>query len=264
VLTLSFIGSTVFNYHSLPSMVRKGRWRKDLKNDHPENEISGLTTDEVVYATPSGIQQNVAGDYALKALKSQISVTSTQLMADIHTCLRGGTIYIPGWACNREDWSLFHALRKELPEDKVDWSKHQKYEDPALSTTFEGLQKRLSEYFDLDVFAWRLNVYSSGEAWKPFHHDSHAYSKDKGEGEDFTCGVSLGASRDLAFRHVESQTEFAVPQHNGDVFSFTNEINRLFEHGVPKSSTKEERLSIIAWGKRRKMTERNGGIFRPV
>ena len=42
-----------------------------------------------------------------------------------------------------------------------------------------------SEYFDVEVYASRLNFYRDGTDWKPFHHDSHAYG-GKAKREDFT------------------------------------------------------------------------------
>ena len=53
-----------------------------------------------------------------------------------------------------------------------------------------------------EVLASRLNVYRDGKDWKPFHHDSHAFSK--GQQEDFTAGASFGAPRALAFQHVRA------------------------------------------------------------
>ena len=39
-----------------------------------------------------------------------------------------------------------------------------------------------------------------------------------GKKEDFTAGASLGAARDLQFKHVATGFEFSFPQRNGDVF----------------------------------------------
>jgi alkylated DNA repair dioxygenase AlkB len=66
-------------------------------------------------------------------------------------------------------------------------------------------------------------------------------------------GVSFGASRQLEFKHEESNSIFSFPQNNGDVFAFDSEVNKLFMHGVPKSKKKcDARISVIAWGQRKK------------
>ena len=59
------------------------------------------------------------------------------------------------------------------------WSRHLKHENPDGFPTFQKVVKRISSYFDLDIFATRMNVYPDGSHWKPHHHDSHAYSSEK-------------------------------------------------------------------------------------
>ena len=98
----------------------------------------------------------------------------------------------------------------------VKWSKHLKHEDPDFSSTFQEVCQRLSDYFDTDVFAKRLNYYRDGSDWKPFHHDSHAYAKGLGK-EDFTIGASFGTERQLEFLHEPSGAVMSFPQRNGDV-----------------------------------------------
>jgi len=62
--------------------------------------------------------------------------------------------------------------------------------------------------------------------------------------------------------HPPSQQQFSFPQENGDIFAFSTQVNQQFMHGVPKSSNKgpAPRFSIIAWGCRRSLNERNAGI----
>ena len=104
---------------------------------------------------------------------------------------------------------------------------------------FGAVIARLGEYFDLDIFATRLNFYRDGSDWKPFHHDSHAYAKGHGGvKEDFTVGASFGAQRHLAWRHAvdnSSDAQFSFPQANGDVFAFASDVNDRFMHGVPRA-----------------------------
>merc|ERR1712000_530215 len=119
----------------------------------------------------------------------------------------------------------------------------------------------LESYFDCEIFATRLNFYADNSAWKPFHKDSHAYAKG-GIKEDFTIGLSLGATRALVFKHAEGEQQFSFPQANGDVFAFDTKVNDKFLHGVPKAKERVvgPRFSIIAWGRRRTLNERNAGV----
>ncbi len=145
----------------------------------------------------------------------------------------------------------------------VQWSKHLKHENPQFSAVFNRIVQEMSDYFDVEVFASRLNFYPDGSAWKPYHHDSHALLTVEGESkslkEDFTMGASFGSSRKLSFKHPESGESFEFPQNNGDVFAFDSEVNSKFMHGVPKvkgdSSKIGPRISIIAWGRRRRPGE---------
>ena len=143
---------------------------------------------------------------------------------------------------------------------KIDWSKHELYENPTQSRTFTALIACVAEYFDLEVYHTRLNYYADGKKWKPYHHDSHAYG-GKALREDFTVGLSFGGTRELSFLHEPSGRTFAFPQANGSCFAFTNDVNQRFMHGVPHTTKPvQERFSIIAWGRRQKLTLRNGGM----
>ena len=39
--------------------------------------------------------------------------------------------------------------------------------------------KKISDYFEMDIKATRLNHYNDSNEWKPFHHDAAAVKKDK-------------------------------------------------------------------------------------
>lgn len=136
-----------------------------------------------------------------------------------------------------------------------------KHENPSFSVTFSLILEYLSRYFDVEVYASRLNYYRNGADWKPYHHDSHAYCPHKQDKEDFTIGVSFGEQRVLSFKHVRTGQIFDIPQRNGDCFAFNSIVNSKFQHGILKATqSSKERFSIIAWGKRRTLNERNSGI----
>ena len=169
----------------------------------------------------------------LPKIKSNFDLISN-FSFDIKEILYNGCQYIPNLLCNNNDLYLFNKLNDELLVecDKiVDWSKHHKIDNPTDSKTFNNIVKCLEKYFNISVLATRLNYYTEID-YKPFHHDSHTYSN--GLKEDTTIGLSLGGSRSLAFKHVESEQVFYFPQNNGDVFCFDYMTNKKFMHGIPK------------------------------
>lgn len=151
--------------------------------------------------------------------------------------MNGHAQYITEFLCTVDDLSLLQSLANDLRNVQdatmIKWfvcgnkrqctharqivngdflrSRHQKFEDPKFSVTFNKIVAQLAQYFDLDVFATRLNFYRDNSSWKPFHKDSHAYAQGLGK-EDFTVGVSLGETRALVFRHPSSGAQFEFPQ----------------------------------------------------
>jgi hypothetical protein len=158
-------------------------------------------------------------------IKSNFDLVSN-LNYDTKEILYKGCIYLPNVLCNINDRYFFDNIMNELINiKKEEWSKHYKIDNPHESQTFNNIVDSLAEYFNINVLATRLNYYTEID-YKPFHHDSHAYTN--GIKEDITIGLSLGDSRDLSFRHVESGQIFKFPQNNGDVFSFDHLTNQKF------------------------------------
>eukprot|EP01064_Diplonema_japonicum_P034842 TRINITY_DN7352_c0_g1_i2.p1 TRINITY_DN7352_c0_g1~~TRINITY_DN7352_c0_g1_i2.p1 ORF type:complete len:259 (+),score=28.63 TRINITY_DN7352_c0_g1_i2:95-871(+) len=208
---------------------------------------------------------NQIGPHAAEVLRSERARTNPMLINSFKDAIEGSAIYLPAFIDPQDATELYECLKEELithagDDGLIAWSKHLKHEDPTFSKTFQKLLRKMENHFSCDAFATRLNIYRDGSDWKPFHHDSHAFHKGAGYKEDFTMGLSLGAERALEFLHVDSGAKFFFPQQSGDVFAFTSVANRLFQHGVPKASTKDMRISIIAWGKRRSLTTLNSSL----
>jgi hypothetical protein len=233
---------------------------------------------------------NIAALHAASVTQSESSRVNGSLVEDMAVVLNGNCVCLNNFLCTRSDRSLFEALKADLvaysgeslkttgatdaeqpsasskdttasSRGLMDWSKHEVYENPtSISATFNAIIEALDVYFDVEVYATRLNYYRDGSTWKPFHQDSHAYG-GKALREDFTVGLSLGETRHLEFLHEPSGKMFSFPQDNGDCFAFTSEVNSRFKHGIPKSKNPEcgDRFSIIVWGRRRTINERNGG-----
>ena len=217
----------------------------------------------------SGCLPNLIAQYTRSVMKSEFARLDGRLAEDVATVLSGHCIYLQHALCAKSDFSLLRGLMADMEARElsdpaatgmINWSKHYKYDNPDFSPTFRAIVTALGDYFDADIHATRLNFYPDATSWKPFHHDSHAYGL-KGVREDFTMGASFGASRELAFLHPSSRQEFSFPQLHGDIFAFDSDVNKRFQHGVPRAHTASTgpRFSVIAWGRRRAITERNGG-----
>ncbi len=226
----------------------------------PEAPLRSLPSNPVPRA-------NNARKYAARMLKSEAQRLDAKLWDDAEALLSGHCVYLPHFFAGSGDYSALTALATDLERHTgagggmVSWSQHLKHENPSFSEAFRRVIQKMSDYFDVEVHATRLNFYKDGSAWKPYHHDSHAYGSN-GKKEDFTMGASFGASRALSFLHEPSGATFEFPQNNGDVFAFTSTANKRFKHGVPKAKSPSRvgcRFSIIAWGTRRSINERNGG-----
>jgi hypothetical protein len=160
--------------------------------------------------------------FYLPKIKSNFDLVSN-LHNDIRNVLYAGCMYIPNLIAEKNDLKLFNQILDEInidfeSDDKsklVNWSKHYKIENPENSLTFQKIVDEIASFFNVTVLATRLNYYTDLD-FKPFHHDSHAFSN--GIKEDITIGCSLGSTRSLSFKHVESGRFFEFPQHNGDIF----------------------------------------------
>jgi hypothetical protein len=199
--------------------------------------------------------KNQASKYARQIVKSfnQIDRLDSMIMKDYVNLLNNGAYYLPNFFESSSDRNIFNKLKKEIEEancEITEWSKHHKFENPTFLPTLNQIVDKMKDHFNVDVLHCRLNYYKDETSFKPLHKDQNAYSNIKG---DFTMGASFGDTRALEFVHDKTKARFEFPQNNGDVFSFDQNINQQFMHGVPKikgNKTAGERFSIIAWGKR--------------
>jgi len=102
-------------------------------------------------------------------------MTNGVLWGDYQLLLDGNAIYLPHFFCTLQDFAIMQALVQDLKQNEgevmINWSKHFKHENPEFSPTFKEVVNQLSKYFDVDIYATRLNFYPDQTSWKPFHHD---------------------------------------------------------------------------------------------
>ncbi|XP_057298718.1 uncharacterized protein LOC130629501 [Hydractinia symbiolongicarpus] len=141
-------------------------------------------------------------------------------------------------------WQLWHGDSHVIADDKKKWKES--------CPTFHMVLNKISDYFDMDIKATRLNWYRDSKEWKPFHHDAAAIKPDKAKTQNFTVAVSFGAEREAAFEHATTKTVISMPQPNGTIYVFSKDVNVIWRHGIlqvpPEKYHSEGRISIIAWG----------------
>lgn len=176
-------------------------------------------------------------------------------------------ILLPDFFCRPDDKSIYTQLLKEMddcgvPGDKL-WKlwhgdSHLIADDHTAfkkrCPTFSRILDEIHSYFRMKSNATRFNWYRDNTDWKPFHHDASALDPEKSKRQNFTVGVSFGATREIAFEDAKAKPEerrvISLPLPNGTVYAFAREINTEWRHGVPQVSLKNEegRISIISWG----------------
>lgn len=184
-------------------------------------------------------------------------------------------LIVPGFLCEAQDLSLYERLIAEMCKAQADGLQDSDWKSwkngchlisklaPESSPTYCQILERIKEYFGMvesSVYA-RFNWYNGGADWKPLHHDTAAFSKRREGKQNITVGLSLGAERELAFRHVKHGTLTYFPQTNGTAFSFGRGVNINWKHGVnalpPEKQDCGGRISIIVWGWTARAVEEN-------
>jgi len=178
-------------------------------------------------------------------------------------------IIIPGLFCDDGDFTIYNNLLKEMDECGIQEDKlwklwhgdthliaddHMNYKDKV--PTFMSIINKIRDYFDMDIKATRFNWYRSEKDWKPYHHDASAVDPKKAKIQNFTVGVSFGATRDIAFEDAQESVghrrTISIPLINGTLYCFSRDINIHWRHGVPQLPIEIKknngRISIIAWG----------------
>jgi len=143
-----------------------------------------------------------------------------------------------------ELWKLWHGDTHFIADDNLN------YKDRV--PTFGKIINRLEETFKIDVKSTRFNLYKDSNQWKPFHHDAAAVKEHIAKVQNFTVGISLGATREIAFENAKTKSTVSFVLPNGSAYAFSKDINVNWKHGIPQIPPEKKndkgRISIIAWG----------------
>jgi len=184
------------------------------------NQTDGLTNRDVVIATnvfPSGTSRKVTNE--------------VQFYRNNHP----------------DDFKRWHENTHFIADDGMQWKRHCPEFNKAIGM--------VADYFGMQIKATRLNIYDNGMDWKPFHHDAAAIKPEKALTQNFTVGISFGATRSIAFQYgpvrttTTNQPVVSIPLHDGMCYAFSKDTNCIWKHGIPQEPQQTgERISLIIWG----------------
>ncbi|CAE7251683.1 unnamed protein product [Symbiodinium microadriaticum] len=250
-----------------PGLEKKSRWRKDRRE---ADEASQAQATKPAPGVPPSLTMpaaasNQAAAQAFRGLhgrKSNFKLVESAVDRVYSSVLDGNAHYYKALVADPVDFSTYQALLSEL-EYKPAWMSGglALHRPTALgsesqlrqSPTYERIVRFLAGYFGVEPIRSLVNHYRSGEDFTSFHSDQYF------SGVNMTIGASFGEERALVFEHRETKEQFSFPQHNGDVFAFTDSVNRQFVHGVPRerrarstgaSGHTPGRISVIVWGRK--------------
>lgn len=136
-----------------------------------------------------------------------------------------------------------HGDSHLIADDNLDWKEK--------VPTFQYILDKIASYFNVTIKNTRFNLYKDSNDWKPYHHDAAAVKEHISKVQNFTVGISLGATREISFEHVKSKTIISIPLLNCTAYAFSKDVNIEWKHGVPQihpdNAFNEGRISIIAW-----------------
>ena len=142
-------------------------------------------------------------------------------------------------------WKLWHGDNHLIADDNINWK--------DKVPTYKLILEKIEKYLNIEIKNTRLNYYKNSSDWKPFHHDAAAVKEHIAELQNFTVGISFGATRDIAFENVKTKTTISIPLLNSTAYGFAKDVNVNWKHGIPQvhpdKAFEEGRISIIAWGK---------------
>lgn len=143
-----------------------------------------------------------------------------------------------------ELWKLWHGDSHLIADDHLNY----KEKVPTFGKIIDEIKNR----FGMDVKSTRFNWYKNSDDWKPFHHDAAAVKEHIAKVQNFTIGVSFGATREIAFENAKTKTTVSFALPNGTAYAFSKDINVNWKHGIPQIPPEKAhvdgRISIIAWG----------------
>lgn len=228
--------------------------KRDKSKYNNKNQVKKFRNTECFEPMTKPVDMRLVVDTSKNKLRTELTSRDVLLVPNLFSDFAPGEIYnslvaeIENCSIPKDDLlKMWHGNEKIegthlIANDRTAW----KTEAPTFNTIISTIQ----EYFDMDIKATRFNWYKDTSHWKPFHFDAAKVDPTKAAVQNFTVAVSFGATKDAAFEHAETKTVISMPQSDGWIYSFANDTNGIWRHGILQDKNPQElgRISIIAWG----------------
>ena len=157
--------------------------------------------------------------------------------------------HIPGFMEPEDASEYFQRMTDEIPWQEVTWRTGRPL--PRLVFRYGEFERQFRTYevleeliayieavLETDVLSVWCNLYRNGEDYTPYHQDNY---------DAHAVTMSFGATRKFSIRKAgKAKTRKDYHLSNGDLFYFTPEINKEYEHTIPKTKrVKEARISVV-------------------
>lgn len=115
------------------------------------------------------------------------------------------------------------------------------YPDKPMPEQIEILCDKINAQFGFKPNNCLVNFYPNGDSTMGFHSDQiDILAENTG-----VAIISLGDTRILRFRKIENHTEtFDYELPTGSLIYMPQEIQKIFQHSIPKSNSKHGRMSL--------------------
>ena len=171
------------------------------------------------------------------------------------SALENEAYYLPGLNCSPDDRSVFDRLMSELDFRDCWLDTGMKFsrqicigneETLSKAPTYRAIVERVSKVFGVRVVRTLVNLYRDGKDWCNLHSDQYHQG---GYSIDLTVGATFGAPRRLIWvEKRNTRHKIELPQLNGDVFAFSDQINTTWRHMIPEEGPEcGPRISVIVW-----------------
>lgn len=229
----------------------KDKYDKELRKNLKNNKKRNIKNTECFEPMTKPVDIRISYDLGDNRTQVASKITSREvlLVPNLFSDFQSGEIYsrlvseIESCGIDQNTLlKLWHGDSHLIADDHLGWK--------SKCPTFGLVINRIREFFKMDIKATRFNWYTDTNQWKPFHHDAAAVKPDKMNTQNFTVGVSFGATREAAFEHAGTKTTISIPQPDGCIYAFSKDTNVMWRHGILQEIPSRQigRISIIAWG----------------
>ena len=227
----------------------KDKYDKELRKNLKNNKKKHVKNTECFDPMTKPVDARISYDLGKTNVSSKITSREVLIVPNLFSDFQSGEIYerliseIKNCGIPKDTLlKLWHGDSHLIADDHLAWK--------SKCPTFSFVINRIQDFFKIDIKATRFNWYVDTNQWKPFHHDAAAVKPEKMNTQNFTVGISFGATREAAFEHAKTKTTISIPQPDGCIYAFAKDTNVIWRHGILQDipSKQQGRISIIAWG----------------